>query len=223
MENKVLIIGDGILGSEIYNQTGWDIVSRKKTGFNISSFDLRDLLHYEIVINCIAHTDTYSNGKIKHFEVNYNFTKKLSDFCVNRNIKLVHISTEFVYANNLTPPTENDKPLPHNSWYAKTKLLADNYIELTNSSALICRLLHKPNNFDYQEVWDVKTSGDKVENIVPLILKLIQKQAVGIYNVGTGDKSLLELNPKAKLVQPPEYVPTDTRMNLDKLTNLLGN
>ena len=32
---KVLILGDGILGSEIAQQTGWDYISRKKDNFDI--------------------------------------------------------------------------------------------------------------------------------------------------------------------------------------------
>jgi|TARA_R100000081_G_C4761413_1_gene140103 nucleoside-diphosphate-sugar epimerase len=219
---KVLILGDGILGSEIKKQTGWDMMSRKLTNFDINSSDLRDLSTYNTVVNCIAHTDTYSPGKIKHLEVNYNFVKKLSDFCLNRGLKLVHISTEFVYANSNSLTSETDKPIPDNTWYAKSKLLADNYIELTNDNALICRELHKPYPFPYDEVWKVKTSGDTVNNIAALIIKLINKDVTGIYNVGTGEKWLKELAPNAKEIEPPEYVPKDTSMNLNKLNKLLN-
>lgn len=219
---KVLILGDGILGSEIKKQTGWDMMSRKLTNFDINSSDLRDLSNYTTVVNCIAHTDTYSPGKIKHLEVNYNFVKKLSDFCFNRGIKLVHISTEFVYANSNSLASETDKPTPDNTWYAKSKLLADNYIELTNDKALICRELHKPYPFPYDKVWRVKTSGDTVNNIATLIIKLINKNATGIYNVGTGEKWLRELAPNAKEIEAPSHVPKDTSMNLNKLNKLLN-
>jgi hypothetical protein len=30
MNNKVLVLGDGLLGSEVVKQTGWDYVSRKR-------------------------------------------------------------------------------------------------------------------------------------------------------------------------------------------------
>ena len=136
--------------------------------------------------------------------------------------KLVHISTEFVYANNEVPPTETDTPLPDNTWYAHSKLLADNYIKATNSKALICRLLHKPNPFPYPEVWNVKTSGDLVDKIAILIRELVLKDATGIFNVGTGDKNLPELAPDAEVIDPPEYVPIDTRMNIDKLKSFLN-
>ena len=31
---RVVVLGDGLLGSEIIKQTGWDIISRKKNGFD---------------------------------------------------------------------------------------------------------------------------------------------------------------------------------------------
>ena len=38
-ELKVLILGDGLLGSEIKKQTGWDYVSRKKDGIDVLDFN----------------------------------------------------------------------------------------------------------------------------------------------------------------------------------------
>jgi len=38
-KKKIIILGDGLLGSEINKQTNWEILSRKKT-----NFDINDLL-----------------------------------------------------------------------------------------------------------------------------------------------------------------------------------
>ena len=225
---KVLILGDGLLGSEIQKQTGWDLISRKKDGFDITHPNALDKfildwidnhysIKYDIIVNCIANTNTYSQDKTQHWDVYYKGVSYLVDFCNKHNIKLVHISTEFVYANNNLIPTEEDIPHHDNTWYAYTKLLADEYIKLKSNNYLICRELHKPTPFPYSEVWDVKTSGDTVDKIASLIIMLIQKQAQGLYNVGTGEKTLSDLAPYSTIVQPPNYVPKDTRMNLDKL------
>lgn len=221
--SKILILGDGILGSELRHQTNWDIISRKLGTLNIEDYEklLTILANYDTVINCIANTDSYSDDKIGHWNVNLKFPATLTDICNKLNLKLVHISTEFVYANNIKPPTEEDIPFPDRTWYAYTKLLADEYIKLKSSNFLICRELHKPNTFNYPQVWNVKTSGDKVEKIAQLIIQLINRNATGIFNVGTGDKSLKDLNPEGKLVDAPPYVPKDTRMNLDKLNSFL--
>lgn len=219
----VLILGDGILAKELNKQTGWPMASRKLTGLDISDYtNIKNTIDdYAIIINCIAFTDSYSKDKEEHWKVNYEFVSELTKACNSNGSKLVHISTEFVYANNIKPPTEEDIPLPDNTWYAYSKLLADEFIKQVSNDYLICRELHKPNNFDYLEVWDVKTSGDKVNKIAKLIIELINNDAKGVFNVGTGDKSLSELNPKGKIVKAPPHVPVDTRMNIDKLKKFL--
>ena len=64
MKNDILILGDGLLGSEFVKQTSWDSVSRKK-----NNVDLDEILSIvasnekSIIVNCIANTDTYSNSK----------------------------------------------------------------------------------------------------------------------------------------------------------------
>ena len=59
---KVLVLGDGLLGSEIVKQTNWDYISRKKDGFDITKNDF-NFDGYDVIINCIAFTNTYSNDK----------------------------------------------------------------------------------------------------------------------------------------------------------------
>ena len=49
---KVLVLGDGLLGSEIVKQTEWDYISRKKDGF-----DITDMETYHLLTNDI--TDAY--------------------------------------------------------------------------------------------------------------------------------------------------------------------
>lgn len=217
---SVLILGDGLLGSELHRQTGWSVSSRKLK--NLPTLDnSKDILNlvkdYNIVVNCIAHTDSYSDDKEQHLNINFKFVKILSDLCNQNGIKLVHISTEFVYARNFNLPSEEDLPLPDSTWYAYTKLLADEYIKVSNSNFLICRELHKPKPFNYPEVWRVRTSGDTVDKISKIIVKLIENNARGVFNVGTGTKFLKTLNPEAIEIDPPSYVPLDTTMNINKL------
>ena len=222
---KTLILGDGLLGSELHKLTKWDLASRKLSNLDIDNLSkLKDLVSgYNIIVNCIANTDSYSDDKDKHLNTNFRFAVNLSNICNNLNIKLIHISTEFVYANNIQPPTEEDLPLPDKSWYAYSKLLADEYISLTNNNFLICRLLHKPNPFPYDDVWDVITSGDTVDKISSLIVQLIKEGATGIFNVGTGRKKLSNIAPGKKVVPKPNHVPFDTSMNLSKLNLFLNN
>ena len=69
--SKVLVIGDGLLGSELVKQTGWDYVSRKK---NKKPLDmLMGIIlcdDSDTIVNCIANTDTYSNDKESMLDIN---------------------------------------------------------------------------------------------------------------------------------------------------------
>lgn len=229
---KPVILGDGILGKELHTQTGWDYISRRKDGFDALNPDFYQLIgqehgvifypKYDTIINCIANTNSYTDDLQSHLDINYKFVVALTDFCREWKIKLVHISTEFVYANNKTLPKEIDLPIPNDTWYAKTKLLADYYVSLMSDNYLICRELHKANDFSPSQVWDVITSGDKVKNIAPLIIELINKNAKGIFNVGTSRKSYSDLYPEGEVINPPPFVPKNTSMDLSKLNNFFN-
>lgn len=235
---RIAILGDGLLGSELHKQTGWDIISRKKDGFDITDSDtfnmLLDILYdnhngflgysmkYDVVVNCIANTDTYSDDKSKHWNVNYKGVSELVDFCNKHRIKLVHISTDYVYSNSNEFASETDVPIHSNNWYSYTKLLADAYIELKSDNYLICRSTHKPNPFPYEQAWINQFGNfDYVDIISSIIVKLIMRECSGIYNVGTELKSMFEL---AKRTKPnvvakisPSNFPSNTTMKLTKM------
>lgn len=225
---NILILGDGLLGKELSNQTGWDTLSRKKDRFDITDPTTfpKKLITYDVIINCIANTDTYSKDRQKHWDVNYKGVADLVDFCNQWEIKLVHISTDYVYANSSGEPTEQDIPVHQETYYAYTKLLADGYIELKSNNYLIIRTTHKPNPFPYNKAWINQIGNfDYVTVIASLIKKLILTKTTGIINVGTQMKSMFELakqthkNVKPTPISSP-LIPKNTLMNLNKLTKL---
>ena len=232
---KVLILGDGLLGEEIYNQTGWDLISRKKNGFDITQpdefffffYDVFDGLaavkKYDIVINCIANTNTYSTNKEEHWDTNYKGIANLVDFCNKWNIKLVHISTDYVYTNSINEASEDDIPIHGNNWYSYTKLLADAYIELKSNNYLICRGTHKPKPFPYNKAWiDQIGNFDYVDIIANLIIQLVKNNSNGLFNIGTQIKSIYELasqTTSVKVAFRPSETPGNTTMNVNKLND----
>ena len=146
--SKILILGDGLLGSELVKQTGWDYTSRK-TGFDINNISFT--FKPEIIINCIAHTDTYSKDRKKHWSINYEGVANLVTLCNLLNQKLVHISTDFVYANSKSNVSENDVPVHCENWYGYTKLLSDGYVQLKSDNFLLLRGTHKKAPFSFEE------------------------------------------------------------------------
>ena len=220
---KVLVLGDGLLGSEIIKQTDWDFISRKKDGFDITSSKF-NFIGYDVVVNCIANTNTYSNDRDLNWNTNYKSVANLVDYCNEHNIKLVHISTDYVYTNSIPNASEADIPIHGNNWYSYTKLLADAYIELRSNNYLICKGTHKPNPFPYEKAWiDQWGNFDYVDVIASLIIDLVLSNNFGIFNIGTEFKSIFDLARKTNInVNPglkPEYVPNNTSMNILKLKN----
>lgn len=239
---SIAILGDGLLGSEIAKQSGWDIISRKNNGFDItdpSTFDiLIDCLEdfhlgkaicrakYSTVINCIAFTETYSEDRAKHWEVNYKGVANLVEFCNKWHIKLVHISTDYVYANSIGTPTEQDVPVHQATHYAHTKLLADGYVELKSNQYLIVRATHKPYPFPYPGAWiDQLGNFDYVNVIASGIIKSVEKEVQGILNIGTEFKSMFNLaqqtNPNVLPLRIEDIkIPLNTQMDVTKFRKL---
>ena len=81
---RVLVLGDGLLGSEIVKQTNWDYISRKKDGFDIT-LDEFNFTEYDTIINCIAYTNTYSDDRGSNWNINYKAVANLVDYCNYHN------------------------------------------------------------------------------------------------------------------------------------------
>jgi len=80
---NVLVLGDGLLGTELVRQTGWKFISRKKNKIDITQPGSYSSLikGYDTIVNCIAYTDTYSQNKQKHWDVNYEGVADLVKLC----------------------------------------------------------------------------------------------------------------------------------------------
>jgi nucleoside-diphosphate-sugar epimerase len=224
-----VVLGDGLLGSEIINQTSWSLISR-----NNNSVDARDfknwsnlLDEYDTIVNCIAFTKTYENNKKDNWDLNIFFVNELIDYCNHHNKKLIHISTDYLYAGSVPFATEDDIPIPVNTWYGYSKLVGDAIVQLRSNDYLICRLSHKPNPFPYENAWfDMRTNCDSVDVISDLIIKLVNSNAKGVYNVGTEIKSIYDLakktNSEVRAWYRPKQAPEDISMNINKLKNKLN-
>jgi dTDP-4-dehydrorhamnose reductase len=220
---NVIVLGDGLLGSEIVKQTGWFYISRKKNNIDFIQPDSYTSLlkGYDVVLNCIAYTDTYSEDKQKHWDTNYKGVVDLVDFCKINQKKLIHISTDYIYANSISPTNELDIPVHQQNWYGYTKLLGDAYVQLKLKNYLLIRESHKPYPFPYKQAWSNQhTNGDYVHIIADLIIQLINKNAEGVYNVGTEIKTWFNYTKQEFKTIPsskPEYIPNDITMDLNKL------
>ena len=229
-EPKILILGDGLLGGEIFQQTRWDVLSRKKDSISaerITEWASR-MDSYDTLINCIANTDTYGQERDPHWKVNDEFVYNLISYCNKYNKKLVHISTDYVYSGSKRMASEEDVPVHCRNWYGYTKLLADGLVQLSCLDYLVLRCTHKPRPFPYPEAWvDQFGNFDYVDTIADIVVNMVRKNSSGLYNIGTDLKSIYELakqtqaNPKK--IFAPAHVPKNQSMNLDKFLKKCKN
>ena len=227
---KIVILGDGLLGKELHKQTNWHFISRKtheNMDFTDESTYLGYLNDFDIIVNCIANTDTYNKERDSHWNTNYKAVSRLCDYCNDSGKKLVQISTDFVYANCTGIPSESNIPVHQETWYAYTKLLADAYIELKDRDYLIIRGGHKPTPFPYPSAYaDVSGSFDYVDVIATQIKTLIEQGCKGIYNIGTNRKSLYMLAQRTVDTVlagvSPANMPNELTMNLEKVNNIIN-
>jgi dTDP-4-dehydrorhamnose reductase len=229
---KVIILGDGLLGSELRKQTGWDFVSRKSHGWDFANeleyyFNYIRYNEYDVVINCIANTNTYGGHEKEHKEINGDRVQDLVDFCNETKKKLVHISTDYLYVGSVSDAKETDDLYPIDSYYGHSKNLGDLFVESSCNNFLLIRTSFKPTPFPYPTAIDQVGNFDYVDVISELIVKLIRKNAKGVFNVGTEKKTMLELavktNPDVYFAASTNLkMPKDISMNISKMNKLLG-
>lgn len=210
--NKVIILGNGQLGSFIYNN--WSLKNYEINVIDYPEFDItnqkmiKDIVdNYDIIINAAAYTfvDKAENDILNCFNINSMGPIMLANECIKQNKKLIHISSEVIYGSNdlqYIPLKETDNKNPVNV-YSKSKKLADDFIEnINNGLILILRSgwLFGPNsehNFvsKIKKVLmnntNIKVVDDQIGTMayVGLLLKaieafLIEKLPFGTYNIG---------------------------------------
>ena len=95
----------------------------------------------DFVINCIAmgNVDLCESNKKEAIKINFSFVKDLVQICLsNKNIKLIHFSSNAIYSGENPYYSELSKPEPIN-YYGHTKKLADTYIKENLDNYLILR------------------------------------------------------------------------------------
>jgi dTDP-4-dehydrorhamnose reductase len=232
--DSILVLGDGLLGGEIARQANWPVLSRSKDAFDIVDpaclrmmTDDAGSCRYDVIVNCIANTDTYSDDRDAHWGPNYSGVANLVEFCNEQQVKLVQISTDYLYTGSASNAAEGDVPVHGNNWYCYTKLLADGYVQLRSNDYLLIRCTHKPTPFPYERAWTDQTGNfDYVDTIGGLIIQLIKKGSSGVFNVGTEQKSIHDLavltNPSVLSTHRPPGAPGDVTMDVSKLKDELG-
>jgi dTDP-4-dehydrorhamnose reductase len=223
MNNNILVLGSsGFLGSNFMDygkdKFNYFFASSSRVIKNVKSFSVTDyssenLLHYcdqnniKTIINCVGFTEIEkidANLELNR-KLNYDFPLRISEFCLENSINLIHFSTDHFESKNKTPRYEDSKVFAVNE-YAQTKLKAEKIL-LENKDVLIIRtnffghnetlnsklfdwaLNRLKQNLTIEGFTDVFFTPISVSILVQITNDLIDLDAKGIINV-VGSESI---------------------------------
>ncbi|TWI93809.1 dTDP-4-dehydrorhamnose reductase [Mucilaginibacter frigoritolerans] len=219
---KIIIIGaSGLVGShcmDLFESVGEEVVgthlnfaTERTIYFNPLSnsngnLDL-DQFKPEVIIHCAALTnvDYCENNVLESERATVLSTKKLVNYCKKNGVKLVYISTDYVFDGNMGPYTEDAATNPINI-YGQHKLKAEllvktlnNYLiaRITNvygeevrSKNFVLRLIKL---FQNNEETELNLPADQFAtpvyagDVARMLYKLILDNKNGIYNLSSSD------------------------------------
>ena len=146
--SKAVVFGSsGMLGTDLLRTLGQKSITTK--GFNRTNFDIgmtpdqiaREIDGSQIVINALAYTnvDAAEANEDLANEVNGFFVGRLSEACQKAEVKLFHISTDYVFdGSSKIPYSVEDKTNPQTA-YGRSKLLGEEAILATSANSSIFR------------------------------------------------------------------------------------
>ena len=165
---------------------------------------------------------------IQSIDKNIIGTANITKVCSELNIKLIYISTCYVYPGKKGNYDEESPLLPINN-YAWSKLGGECSVQLyKNSLILRASVTEKP--FIHKKAFiDFKTNFIFHEDLIPKIIKLLDCK--GIINIGGKSQSVYEFakkyNSKIKKISSKNILGKNARlnvtMNLNKLKKLIND
>lgn len=151
-----------------------------------------------LLIHAAAYTNVGGAEKERDacWRVNVEGTRNVARACRDAGVKLLHISTDYVFSGEEGGYREEDTPGPTANFYSLSKLAAEEAARQAEE-LLIVRTSFRPREFQYPVAFgDVFTSQDYVDIVAPEIA-LAARHALTIadevLHIATERKSVFEL------------------------------
>ncbi|GAB4027698.1 MAG: dTDP-4-dehydrorhamnose reductase [Candidatus Microgenomates bacterium] len=196
---------------EIHNldlATGVDITQADQVESFIASHPSTALIHLAAFTDTAKAEAESDNKEGICYLVNVEGTKNIVNSCMNHNIFMIHVSTDFVFDGTKNEPYLESDPRSPLGWYGKTKALAEETVENSGVRYAIARLSY-PYRANFSQKPDLIkkiVDGLKSKNLSPRFndttitptliddiargfVSLIESQSPGIYHL-VGDTSL---------------------------------
>lgn len=216
--------GSGLLGTELAG-SGADLVAPSRDELDITDSEAVARYVASQAPDVILHAAAVTNNRdieadpASALDVNIRGTANLAIACLNTRIRLVYLSTDYVYRGDRGDYTEDDELLPCNL-YAWTKLAGEAAVRAVPNH-LIIRTSFGSSNFDYPAAFTDKwSSKEYVDVLAPEILEAARSPLTGIVNIGGPRRTIYEYavsrNPNVEGLERHDSVhnsPADTSMN----------
>ncbi len=231
MKNKRILLtgGSGLLGKELL-KINPDIEAPGKGALdicdesNVFAFLYWNNNNYNTVIHCAALLDQNTIEKDPHKVIQTNIigTANIAMWCSRLKLRLVYISTDYVYPGKSGDYNESDPVQPFN-FYAWTKLggeaavrgVKDHLIIRTSFSGSECKY-----PVAYDNLW---RSREYVDKLAPDIYEAAISDLQGVLNLGGPRRTPFdyarERNPDIKSSSEYSGLPYDTSLDLTKWKN----
>lgn len=157
-----------------------------------------DLYAPEVVVHAAAYTDVAGAelNRQSCWTTNVQGTRNLARALGGRDVLLIHISTDYVFAGTDGGYREDDPPGPARNYYALSKLVAEESARWVDRH-LIIRTSFRPRSWPYPQAFtDVFTSQDYVDVIAPEVALAVHRASEipwDTLHIGTERKSVFEL------------------------------
>ena len=228
--SKILVTGsDGRFGKIIKkfndkrfifrNKKELNILSNQSIKNNIKKYKPKIILH---LAGLSRPMDIHEKNIINSINLNIIGTCKLVNEASKFGIKIVYLSTSYVYPGNKGNYKENDPLKPWNN-YSWSKLGGECAVHMYRNS-LILRLWMKEKPFIHKKAYaNVKSNFIFQEDAAKIIFKLLNKR--GIINVGGPSQTVFKFaqkfNKKLKKIYSKGEFPKRTDMNLNYLKKII--
>ena len=225
---RVLLTGgSGLLGREL-GKLDADLVAPSRDEFDITDgaavaryvADLRP----DVILHAAAITDNRAieADPREALDVNIVGTANLAGACAGTRIRLVYLSTDYVYRGDRGNYSEDDEVLPSNL-YAWTKLGGEAAVRSVPNHLIIRTSFGAP-EFAYPAAFaDKWSSKEYVDVIAPEILEAAKSPLTGVLNIGGPRRTIYEYaavrNPDVKRIKRSDSVfesPADTSLDLSR-------
>ena len=198
------------------NKKQLNILSKTSIKNNIKKFKPNYLLH---LAGLSRPMKIHEKNLKKSISLNIIGTANIINACVEKNLKIIHFSTSYVYPGKKGKYKETDPLLPWNN-YGWSKLGAECAVQMYKNS-LILRTCMTEKPFVHKSAFaNVKTNFIYHDDFIKIFLKILNKK--GIFNIGGKAQTVYQFakteNKNVKKIFSKGELPLKMDMDLKKIS-----